>query len=230
MIRHWISILFVFIGIAIGIILSLQIRADPISVGSSTIEQLETQKALLSTFSVEQEELKRESAVVNEKIQVSKSTIEKRVSAKTLKELNRLKDISGFNLVSGNGIRITLNDNSTVNRFGFSPTNENFVQASDLRDLVNALFLQGAQAIAINGKRITPLTTIQPVFDTILIDNLQVIAPFSVEAIGHADTLVAAVESIKQRKIQFFVDKDINLNVPSLNAMRSLKFLSVNSL
>lgn len=230
MTRYWISILFIFIGTAIGVILSLQIRANPVFVGSSTVEQFETQKALLSTFSMEQEALKKELTAIDEKIQASKSIIEKRVSTETLKELNRLKDIAGFNATQGNGVRIILNDNSAVNRFGFSLTNENFVQASDLRDLVNALFLQGAQAIQINGKRLTPLTTIQPVFDTILIDNLQVIAPFSVEAVGHSDTLVAAAESIKQRKIQVFVDKNINLSISPLDTMRSLKFLSASSL
>ena len=74
-----------------------------------------------------------------------------------------------------------------MNRGDFSAADENFVQAAYLRDLVNALFLKDASAVSVNGKRALPLTPIQSAFDTILIQNVQVYSPFTIEAVGSSE-------------------------------------------
>jgi len=194
-----VAILFVIIGVAIGVILSLQVRANPVKSGSSTVNELEIQKNLLTTFSLEQQSLKKE------------------------------LDATGLDEIKGIGVRITLSDNSSVNRVDFSSLNEYFVQATDLRDLVNALFLKDATAVAINGKRILPLTTIQAVFDSILVGNIQISSPFVVEAVGTPAGLQDALQQIQERKIQIFVDPNVNLTIPPLEManVRAAQYMSL---
>jgi len=212
-----INIVFIFIGIMIGVILSLQVRANPVSLGSFPLEQLEIQKSLLNAFSLEQQELKQKLDAVETKINESQQIIEKKSSPKVLKMLNDLKYSTGFKPVKGVGIRIVLNDNAAVNRMYFSSTNENFVQAADLRDLVNLLFLKDAQAISINGKRVTSFTAIQSAFDSILIGNYQVSPPFVIEAIGNTSALLEAVRQFNKRKIQLFIDEEMQLDIKNLS-------------
>ena len=199
-----ISIVFIFIGIMIGIILSLQVRANPVSLGSFPLEQLEIQKSLLNSFSLEQQDLKQKLDAVEIKTAEAQKIIEKNTPSKILKSLDNLKSLTGFKPVKGIGIRIILNDNAAVNRIEFSSANESFVQAADLRDLVNLLFLKDAQAISINGKRVTPFISIQSVFDSMLIGNYQISPPFVIEAIGNTEALLEAVRQFNKRKIFSF--------------------------
>lgn len=217
-----VSLFFILIGIAVGIILSLQIRAQPISVGSFPLDQLEVQKSLLATFSIEQEELKKQLVVVEEKLSETKSLIEKRSSPSVLAEIASYKELIGLDERRGTGIRITLKDNPVVTRVDFSAINENFVQAADIRDLINALFLQEAQAISLNGKRILPLTSVQSVFDSILVGNFQISSPFVIEAIGDQESLILAMNHVRKRKIQMLIDNPVELVIFPAESTRNL--------
>lgn len=226
---RFINLFFIIIGVAIGIILSLQIRAQPVGTSSSPVKQLALQKSLMDSFSADQEQLKKKLIGIEQKLKEAKEIIARRSSKETRETLTRLKNLTGFDKVSGEGIRITLSDHPSVSRTDFSAANENFVQASDLRDLVNALFLQDAKAIAINEKRVLPLTPIQPVFDSILIGNFQMGSPFTIAAIGNVDSLNEAVQRVRRRKIQIFADGPMPLTIGSMENPPSLKFLSINS-
>lgn len=219
---------FIFIGVVAGIILSLQIQAKPVFTGSFPLDQLKTQKSLISTFALEQESLKKKLEEIKEKHSSLQKTLEKYSSKKTLQTLDRLKQTVGLTEITGEGIRISLNDNPSVSRFDFSGINENFVQAADIRDLVNALFLKDAVAVAVNGKRISPLTSIQSVFDSILIGNFQTAPPFIFEAVGNSEALAEAKHILEKRKIQIFADYSVLLRIPALESVRQVKFISLN--
>lgn len=222
-----VDIFFIVIGLAVGAILSLQVRSHPVASGSFSLDQLEIKKTLLETFSIEQAELKKKLALVEAKKAESQKIIEGRSSRQTLEILNHLKALTGLNGVQGQGIRITLGDNPAVSRLDFSALNENFVQATDLRDLVNALFAKEAKAIAVNGKRIEPLTPVQSVFDSILIGNLQIAPPFVVDAVGSSSALQEAVHSLRQKKIQISVEVVGNLKIAPIETLRALQYLSL---
>ncbi len=68
------------------------------------------------------------------------------------------------------------------------------IQDHDLADLVNVLWISGAEAIAINGVRLTALSAIRAAGDLILINFIPVLAPYDVEAIGDPRRLVRRVE------------------------------------
>ena len=61
------------------------------------------------------------------------------------------------------------------------------VQAEDLRDLLTALWLSGAEAIAINGERITVTTAVTDIGGTVLVNSAYLAPPYVITAIGGAE-------------------------------------------
>lgn len=219
--------IFILIGVLIGIILTLQVRAQPVKIGSFPLDQYEVQKSLLNNFSSEQGQLKKRLAETEIKLKEARKVYERGKSRQTLNLLNDLRSQGGFGTVEGEGIRITLNDNTNVTRVDFFSTNEFFVQASDLRDLVNILFLKDARGISINGKRVMPLTPIQSVFDSIFIGNFQITSPFTIEAAGNPGALEEGVYSLGRKKIQISVNRLPSVSISPGDDSRTIKFLSL---
>ncbi len=96
--------------------------------------------------------------------------------------LERLQARAGFGAVQGPGVRIQVNDSP-------SGVPEEAVRDSDLTDLVNALWAVDAEAIAINGERVTVLTGIRNVDVAIHVNGRPLSPPYVVEAIGDPRTL-----------------------------------------
>jgi uncharacterized protein YlxW (UPF0749 family) len=92
----------------------------------------------------------------------------------------RLETTSGFGPVHGPGVRVTVDD---------APAGER-VTARDLRPLVNGLWEAGAEAISINGQRLTTRSAIKNSGDAIQI-YYPLSPPFVVQAIGDPRTLQA---------------------------------------
>ncbi|SNQ45554.1 conserved hypothetical protein [Frankia canadensis] len=108
----------------------------------------------------------------------------------------------GWLAVRGPGVRITL-----VNRLGggSGPADPRagaprgvaaggLVQDHDLADLVNVLWIAGAEAITVNGVRLTALSAIRSAGDVVLVDFVPVLSPYTVEAVGDATTLAGRTE------------------------------------
>lgn len=95
-----------------------------------------------------------------------------------------LELISGGSPVRGPGVAITINDAQ-------GGAAEGRVLDSDLSILVNGLRQAGAEAIAINGRRLTTLTAIRTAGSAITVDYVSLSPPYLVEAIGNPRTLQA---------------------------------------
>jgi len=65
----------------------------------------------------------------------------------------------------------------------------NILGDRDVRSVVNELWHDGAEAIAVNGVRLTPLSSIRVAGQTVLVDFQPVGSPYRVDAIGPADEL-----------------------------------------
>ena len=84
------------------------------------------------------------------------------------------------------------------------------VNFQDVQDVVNLLFAQGAEAIAVNGRRVTPLTSFSGTEGQILIDQGAPIAsPVKVDAVGDRNRMLASLDDesalpdIRARQVQF---------------------------
>jgi uncharacterized protein YlxW (UPF0749 family) len=70
---------------------------------------------------------------------------------------------------------------------GFSDTGR--VRDRDMQRVVNGLWASGAEAIAINGQRLTALSAIRAAGDAILVDNKPLVPPYTVLAVGDGKRL-----------------------------------------
>jgi uncharacterized protein YlxW (UPF0749 family) len=96
----------------------------------------------------------------------------------------RLAAVSGFGAVTGPGVRVTVDDDPSG-----IPGSE--VKDSDLRLLVNGLWRAGADAISINGMRLTSRSAIRNSGIAIHLNFQSLSPPYVVSAIGDEDTLQA---------------------------------------
>lgn len=100
-------------------------------------------------------------------------------------QLRRLRVSTGFSAVRGPGVRIVV-DNAP----GADPLKA-LVQDSDLAMLVNGLWSAGAEAISIDGQRLTALSAIRNSGMSIKVNRVAIAPPYVVLAIGDTRTLQA---------------------------------------
>ncbi len=113
----------------------------------------------------------------------------------------RLGAISGFEPVTGAGVRIQL-DNP-----GLAGATDQ-IRDSDLALLVDGLWAAGAEAVAINGQRVNAHGGITMVGEAIEVNGVGVAAPYTVLAIGDPATLAANfVESQSGLRFRALVER-----------------------
>ena len=94
--------------------------------------------------------------------------------------VQRIAVNTGFAAVTGPGVRSVVDDSETE-----------AVRDRDLRRLVDGLWNAGAEAISINGNRLTARSAIRNSGSAIRINNRSLSPPYTVLAIGDPDTLQA---------------------------------------
>lgn len=104
-----------------------------------------------------------------------------------LAEIDRLGTSVGTVAVSGPGVVITVDDAPGSDRDA-----RDRVLDRDLQILVNGLWQSGAEAISINGHRLSTLTAIRGAGEAITVDYRSLNRPYRVEAIGDPRTLPAS--------------------------------------
>ena len=101
------------------------------------------------------------------------------------RRVERLDAATGNVAVSGPGVEVVVDDAGT------SEDERDQVLDLDLQILVNGLWQAGAEAVAINGHRLSTLTAIRSAGDAITVDYRSLNRPYRVEAIGDRRTMPA---------------------------------------
>lgn len=99
-------------------------------------------------------------------------------------EVLGLKTATGYVAVRGPGVRVEVDDSP-------DGTVRESVQAEDLAILVDGLWNAGAEAISINGERLTVLSAIGNSSRAIVVNSRPLTPPYIVHAIGDKQTLQA---------------------------------------
>lgn len=112
------------------------------------------------------------------------------------KDLEAMRISSGLVPVRGEGLRITLDDapDTTSSADGDPRTGTNAegrVRSGDLQIVTNGLWSSGAEAIAINGQRLTSRSAIRFAGEAILVNFRPLTRPYTIEAIGDQSDLQA---------------------------------------
>lgn len=104
--------------------------------------------------------------------------------------------LSGAREVEGPGVKLVVNDAKNAQHgIDDGPRNDSsFADSGRLRDrdlqrVVNGLWLSGAEAVAINGQRLTSVSAIRAAGEAILVDNKPLPPPYTVLAVGDGKRL-----------------------------------------
>lgn len=104
--------------------------------------------------------------------------------------------LAGSVEVHGPGVKLVVNDAKEAGTdgdgnprgsSGFSDTGR--VRDRDMQRVVNGLWESGAEAVSINGQRLTALSAIRAAGDAILVDNKPLVPPYTVLAVGDGERL-----------------------------------------
>lgn len=121
--------------------------------------------------------------------------------------VGRLEIATGVSAVSGPGVVLTLDDAPATKDPTASPgvgsLSAGRVLDRDLQGVVNGLWAAGAEAISINGVRLSARTAIRSAGAAILVDFKPLSPPYRIEAIGRSNTLETGfVDSVSGRRLQ----------------------------
>jgi uncharacterized protein YlxW (UPF0749 family) len=113
-------------------------------------------------------------------------------------DVRRLEEAAAQRAVHGPGVSVAVGDASgtdqvdptTGQRVPVPPDDNGRIRDRDLQSLVNALWAAGAEAMAIDGQRMAPTTTIRAAGEAILVDLRPVQSPYTIEAVGDPVTLL----------------------------------------
>lgn len=177
-------------------------QTDITSLENMREDELRTE---ISNFKQKAEEISKQIEETNLKISEYEETIstDKEASELLEKELEQQNNLLGKNDVKGSGVIITLTD-----------TRAQKITSEDLRELLNELRIDGAEAISINGQRIVYDSYVVDIGGTyISVNGERIVSPYEVKAIGNPTYL----ESGLSKKQYGYIDtkleegKDVTL-------------------
>ncbi|MER5944319.1 DUF881 domain-containing protein [Streptomyces sp. NPDC001928] len=106
--------------------------------------------------------------------------------------------LAGAVEVHGPGVKLVVNDAKEAGTDGDADprgatgfTDTGRVRDRDMQRVVNGLWESGAEAVSINGQRLTALSAIRAAGDAILVDNKPLVPPYTVLAVGDGERLSA---------------------------------------
>jgi uncharacterized protein YlxW (UPF0749 family) len=115
-------------------------------------------------------------------------------------QLNALELRTGVVAATGPGLKAVVDDAKDATN------KEGRLLDVDLQQLVNGMWTAGAEAISVNGHRLTSLTAIRGAGTSITVDYSSLTPPYTVHAIGDRDTMPARfAQSSGGRWMQYLV-------------------------
>ena len=180
----------VTLGVALlglGFLMAAQLAAEGPRVRYTTQER----SPLVETatdLQADQEILKAAVLEVRAKIQAAEH--EGEGSAALVKDLNDQLEgariAAGLIPLTGTGIVLQLED-SLAPADPEGNTQDLLVGARDLRTIVEELWAAGAEAVAVNGERMTPTTAVIDIGPSVLVNSAYLAGPYQVTALGPPD-------------------------------------------
>jgi len=228
------------IAMVIGLALAWQLKGprasppvgyapgDPRDRSVRTIEQLEAEQAALKAgiarLRTDLANYQAHAAAETDRLQ--------RLNA----DLDAQRAAAGLTAMRGPGIVVTLDDSGARNISTSPDRNAFLVHDYDLRDVINVLWLAGAEAIAVNDERVVGNTSAYCVGSTVMVNTTRLSPPYVVRAIGEpaslAETLrnpsylTALRQKVERYGIKFQVAPAPKLTLPAYTGGYSVRHCS----
>lgn len=128
---------------------------------------------------------------------------------------------AGLLPLTGPGVTVTMTDSTRPTVPGENP-NYFIIHDEDVLRVVNELLLGGAEAIAVNGQRLTSRSEIHCAGPVVIINKVRTTVPIVIQAVGPADELERSImmkggpaESLLEWGITVTSRKDQKLQLPA---------------
>jgi uncharacterized protein YlxW (UPF0749 family) len=187
------TVITLILAIAAGIGFCVAVRSIQVpqreseAVGNELREQIEHR-----TDAVEQ--LERSNAALAAANAAAQQSLLGTRGAALGRQVRELGALTGELAVSGKGLKVTLDDAPGRDEVGSDPRtddgyDEGVVLDADLQVVVNGLWAAGAEAISINGERLTALSAIRSAGEAILVDFRPLVPPYVISVVGDPTSL-----------------------------------------
>lgn len=209
----------------LGFMLAVQFRSTQDLRASLPFQRVEELSARLYQVEAENKELEAELRDLK-----SLSTTEKGEKIN-----DDIMMFAGMTALEGPGIILTIDDSGKIAKKDNDP-NLYIVHDEDVLKVVNELRAAGAEAISINGQRLTANSEIRCAGPTISVNNVRSAPPFEIRAIGDKDNLTNAInmrggvaDSLKVWGIKLDIKPSDNVWIPAYKASSKYKLATASS-
>ncbi|TMC80187.1 MAG: DUF881 domain-containing protein [Chloroflexi bacterium] len=208
--RHAASVaLLAVVALATGFVLAGQIKAQLLT-PSNQVARYQALVRSVQELEATNADSRRQIAALRGQIDSLEAEAAAR-SAETQALRNQVSDLrahAGLVAVHGPGVVVDLRNGLAVPDAGGQTGY--LINFQDVQDVVNLLFAQGAEGIAVNDRRITPLTAFSGSAGEVVIDQgPPQSSPIKISAVGDRNRMEAALDDpsalagIRARQIQF---------------------------
>ncbi len=227
------KIIILILAVSIGFMAALQLKGNFTFQGIITPQKLLELRTEIDNYNIENDLIKKSNQVlVDTWGKYEKSKYDTEATINTMKaELAGLKLMADLSQVKGQGVRIYLRDSDSLAEPGVDQSLY-IIHDIDILNLVNELKGAGAEAIAVNGERVTAATNIRCGGPTILIDGKRHTPPFVIEAIGEKKKLLASlnrpdnyVDLLRFAKIKVKIEENDEITIAAYKGPGKNKFI-----
>lgn len=228
------EILLFVVCVVTGVLLVTQVRnpGDPkLYVSATSIDDYEaviaSERASIDSLKeqIAQAELTLQDYEVNDERSDNK-IMEEKLSA----DIKDFSILSGNEKVHGEGVRITVDD-GTRPLYAGEDINDVLVHDIDILMIINELKKCKAEAIAVNGHRVTPDTSIVCSGYTVKMDGTTYARPFVITALGDSRRITNVLLSsegygtaLRSFGVQFAIEHIEDITIPASDGVRNYQY------
>ncbi len=213
------------VSLVLGLMLSVQFRSTQDIRATLPFQRVEELSARLHEVEAE-----------NKKLESELMDIRGMSGAEKSEKINDdIMMFAGMTALEGPGIILTIDDSGKIAKKENDP-NLYLVHDEDILKVVNELRAAGAEAISINGQRLTANSEIRCAGPTISVNNVRSAPPFEIKAIGEKDNLINAInmrggvaDSLKVWGIKLDIQPSDNVWIPAYKASSKYKLATAST-
>lgn len=216
--RPWAAALIVVI---LGFMLSMQLKIHRAETEADQTKLLRTEELVSQLEQVEKERDALTKDLEKARQQVRDLTSAQNQYKVLAEQLEQAQLQAGLLPLTGPGVTVTMADSTRPVLPGENP-NYFIIHDEDVLRVVNELLLGGAEAIAINGQRLTARSEIHCAGPVVIINKVRTAPPVVIQAVGPADELERAImmkggpaESLLEWGIAVTSRKEQKLQLPA---------------
>ena len=197
------------VALATGFVLAGQVKAQLLTPSNQVARYQALQRSVQDLEATNLGERQQIAALRSQIAALESDAASRSAATQALQDqLNDLRARAGLTAMHGPGVEVDVSNGIPGPDAGGQTSY--LVNYQDVQDVVNLLFAQGAEGIAVNGRRVTPLSAYSGSGGQVIIDQGPPLSsPIKVVAVGDRNRMEtalddsAALPDIRARQVQF---------------------------